>query len=217
LFAVDGAGGFHATSTSLGRAIQEQGLPLAVEVLEWSHGRGRVLADQMDCEHSVAEGRHLAMTIAEYRRTFPGREVYLVGHSAGCEVVLAAAEALPPETVNRIILLAPSVSADHDLRPALRTSRTGIDVFYSERDVGYLGLGVALVGTADRQPGPAAGRVGFLPHAANAQDLTLFAKLRQHPWHACVAWSGNRGGHYGTYEREFLKAYVLPLLAVPNT
>ena len=68
-----------------------------------------------------------------YRQAYPGRKVYLVGHSAGCAVVLAAAERLPTDSVDRLILLAPSVCVTYDLRPALRTVRCGIDVFYSDR------------------------------------------------------------------------------------
>ena len=214
--AVDGAGGWHATSDALRQVLRTQGVPLAVEVPEWSHGLGRIVADEIDCAHVRAEGQRLALTVAAYRQACPGGSLYLVGHSAGAAVVLAAADVLPPDSVSRIILLAPAVSAAYDLRPALRASRGGVDVFYSQRDVAYLGVGVALLGTADGQGGPAAGRVGFRPRAECPDDLALFARLRQHPWHPCVAWTGNRGGHYGSYEQEFLKAYVVPLLTVPG-
>ena len=212
VFAVDGAGGFHATSASLRRALREQGAPLAVEEVDWSHGFGRVLADQIDQCHLQQEGRRLAVRVAAYRQLCPAGEVYLVGHSAGCAVALTAVECLAPGAVDRLVLLSPSVSAGYDLRPALRTCRRGVDVFYSTRDVGYLGLGVGIVGTADRQWTAPAGRVGFEPQAAAPEDMLLLAKLRQHPWHPCVAWSGNEGGHYGGYQITYLKAYVLPLL-----
>ena len=44
------------------------------------------------------------------------------------------------------------------------------------------------------------------------EDAALYSKLRQHPWNSGLAWTGNRGGHYGSYEPGFLQAFVLPLL-----
>jgi len=212
VFVADGAGGFLEASDSLRRALAEEGRPLCVETFYWSHGTGRILADQIDAGHARQEGQQLACQIAAYRQRAPQSEIYLVGHSAGTGVALAAAEGLPPGSVDRIVLLAPAVSREYDLRPALRTARGGIDVFVSQRDVGYLGLATAVLGTADRTWSSAAGRVGFRPQVVCPEDFSLFAKLRQHPWNPCVEWTGNHGGHYGTYEPRFLHAYVLPLL-----
>ena len=135
-----------------------------------------------------------------------------MGHSAGCAVVLAAAEALPPGGVDRIVLLAPSVCTAYDLRPALRSARCGIDVFHSSQDRLVLGLGMRLVGTAEHACRTAAGQCGFTPVLAGPADATLYGKLRQHPWRRSVEWTGNHGGHYGAYQPDFLRAAVLPLL-----
>lgn len=212
VFVLDGAGGFQATSNALRTALQEEGVPLWVEAVDWSHGFGRVLADQIDQDHTRCAGQHLACRIAAYRQQYPGAEIHLMGHSAGTAVVLAAAEALPPDTLNHVVLLAPAVSAHYDLRPTLRSARNGIDVFFSGRDRGFLGLWTSLIGTADRRWQPAAGRVGFQPQGVNPEDFVLFSRLRQHPWHPCLSWTGNQGGHYGSYKDGFLHAYVVPLL-----
>src|SRR5205807_2637254 len=144
-------------------------------------------------------------------------------------VVLAAAEALPPDSVDRIVLLAPAVSSAYDLRPALACARGGVDVFYSARDWAFLGLGVELLGTADGCPGDAAGRVGFCPAAAGRPgaaaggagccaaaagpaDAALDARLRPPPWDPGRAWTGSRGGHSGCYQPVFPRPNVLPLL-----
>jgi pimeloyl-ACP methyl ester carboxylesterase len=212
VFSADGAGGWEATSEALQSAVEEAGLSLYVEPVEWSHGFGRVFSDQMDLGHAQCEGQRLAARIATLRQEHPEWDIYLVGHSAGCTVVLSAGANLPPNTVKRIVLLAPSVSADYDLRPALRSSRDGIDVFFSPRDVFYLGVGIALTGTADRRwSSPAAGRTGFRPIVENCQDAPLYSKLRQHGWDPCVEWTGNRGGHYDAYKSAYLRSYVLPL------
>jgi hypothetical protein len=54
--------------------------------------------------------------------------------------------------------------------------------------------------------------VGFRRLIATPGDAALYAKLAQHAWDPAVAWSGNRGGHYGGYQPGYLHAYVLPLL-----
>jgi hypothetical protein len=115
------------------------------------------------------------------------------------------------------VLLAPSVSCDYDLRPALRAARLGVDAFTSRRDVVQLGLGTGAVGTADRRWVPAAGRVGFRPAVYDPGDDALYAKYREHPWDPAVSWTGHRGGHFGTGWPEFARAYVLPLLSRPVT
>ncbi len=183
----------------------------------WSPSTGRtVLAAFWQIKWTLitraAEGQRLAARIIALRVQRPDYDVYLVGHSAGCTVVLSAAENLPADAVKRIVLLAPSVSADYDLRRALRSSRNGIDVFFSGRDYYYLGIGVALTGTADRRwTSPAAGRTGFRPLVENCYDAALYQKLHQHGWDPCVEWTGNRGGHYDGYKPDYLRSYVLPL------
>jgi pimeloyl-ACP methyl ester carboxylesterase len=213
VFAINGAGNLHATSTALENAVADAGLPLAVVEVEWSHGRGRFVADQTDWRHAQDQGRRLASQIASYRQANPGRAVYLVAHSAGSGVALSAAAAVPPGSLNRVILLAPSVSSDYDLRPALRGTRDGMDVFYSRRDVFSLGLGVALAGSCDGwRRCQAAGRVGFRAEAETPEDAGLYAKLKQYPWQRCQARFGNRGLHSGGHRPRFLHTFVLPLL-----
>jgi pimeloyl-ACP methyl ester carboxylesterase len=216
VFSVDGAGNFLGTSEALRQVVEKECLPLRVEPFVWQHGWGRFLADQTDCSYARCQGQQLAERVAAYRRACPTGAVYLIGHSAGCHVILAALESLPAGTVERVVLLAPSVSAEYDLRPALRGVRCSLEVFCSRRDWFYLGLGTTVVGTADRRWSAASGRVGFRPTIATPEDQALYAKLRQHPWQPCLAWTGHWGGHYGGYQPEYLRAYVLPLLQTPE-
>jgi hypothetical protein len=37
------------------------------------------------------------------------------------------------------------------------------------------------------------------------------SRLHQHPWDQQVAWTGNLGGHRGSLNPTYLRAYVLPL------
>src|SRR5262249_24901425 len=126
VFVVDGVGNFGATSNSLRQAAEEAGQPLHIHTVDWSHGYARIFADHMDRRHALNEGRKLAEQIACYqqpRGDGPPLPVYIVAHSGGSSVALAATELLPPDSVECIVLLAPSVSAEYDLRPALRCAR----------------------------------------------------------------------------------------------
>ena len=212
VFVADGAGGFKVASEKLRETAVADGLPLRVETFDWTHGYWRVLADHIDRDHALREGRDLAARIIALHKSCPRLTISLVGHSAGCLVVLAAAEALPPESVYRIVLLAPAVSAGHDLRPALACARRGIDVFYSKHDILYLGFAVRILGNTDRAWTAAAGRVGFQPELAAPGDEVLFDKLRQYPWAPCLEWTGNEGSHFGAYQPGYLRAAILPLL-----
>lgn len=212
VFVANGSGDYRTTSSGLSQAVAACHAPLRIETFVWSHGYGRMLADHIDhCNH-LEEGRRLAALVALTKQRCPERAVYLVGHSSGSAVVLAAAELLPPGSLERILLLAPAVSNVYDLRPALRTCRQGIDVFTSHRDIGALAIATGIVGTADRRHTFASGRVGFTPILACPGDDMLYAKLRIHPWDHSVAWTGNHGSHYGTLGQGYLRAYILPLL-----
>ncbi len=215
IFIANGSGDFRTVSANLSQVVAETATPLQIETLVWSRGLGRYVTDHVDHGNHLAQGRLLAAHVVAYRRAFSGHRVYLVGHSAGCAVILAAAEALPTDSLDRILLLAPSVCVSYDLRPALRTARRGIDAFHSSEDNLVLGLCMRLIGTAEGGCYSAAGQRGFTPVLACPGDATLYTKLRQHPWDPAVAWSGNDGGHYGSNQAAFLRAYVLPLLTDP--
>ena len=216
VFVADGSGDYRTTSLALGEAVTSTGALLRVETVVWSHGYGKMFEDHVDhCNH-IREGRRLASLVMAVKQECPNRAVYLVGHSSGAAVILAAAEAVPPETVERIVLLAPAVSSEYDLRPALHSCRQTIEVFASRRDVGALAIAIGFVGTADRRRTSAAGRIGFTPVLACPGDEQLYTKLHIHPWSRAVAWTGNRGSHYGTLGQTFMRAYVLPLLLRPR-
>jgi pimeloyl-ACP methyl ester carboxylesterase len=216
VFVANGAGDFQTVSESLGQVLAETSTALQLETFRWSHGYRRYVLDQVDHENHLRQGSRLAAEVSAYRQACGGRRVYLVSHSAGCAVALAAAEQLPPDSVDRIILLAPSVCQNYDLRPALRTARLGIDVFYSNDDRWILGLGMRIFGTTERECRTAAGRYGFTPIVTGPTDSALYGKLRQHPWDPAVQWTGHTGGHFGNNQPEFMRAYVLPLLLYDN-
>jgi pimeloyl-ACP methyl ester carboxylesterase len=215
VFVANGSGDSRSVSANLSQVVTETATPLQVETVPWRHGRWRYLADHLDHGNQQTAGRYLAAQVVAYSQAYPGRRICLVGHSTGCAVVLAAAERLPVDGVDRVILLAPSVCVSYDLRPALRSARAGLDVFHSSEDIAILGLGMFVIGTAEGGCRSAAGLRGFNLVIASAADAALYEKLHQNPWSPDVAWSGHYGGHYGSNQPGFLRAYVLPLLRNP--
>jgi pimeloyl-ACP methyl ester carboxylesterase len=210
VFVANGAGDSRTASQNLSAIVPE--LSLHVVTFAWSRYYKRVVADQVDHDNHLAQGRRLADEVTAYRLTHPFCRIYLLGQSAGGAVVLNAAQFLPPSSIDRMILLSPSVCSSYDLRPALQTCREGIDLFYSRKDCLVLGVGMRIFGTTERDCRVAAGRVGFKAIVCSPTDAVLYDRLRQHPWDRSVAWTGHHGGHHGNLEPRFLRAYVLPLL-----
>jgi hypothetical protein len=212
IIVANGAGDFRCCTPAVQKAVAEAGLPLTVETVCWSHGHYRIVADQNDRAHVRAQGQLLAARLIELRRTCPQNAIFLMGHCAGNSVVIAAAEEVPPGTVDRMICLAPSVANDYDLRPALRGCRDGIDAYYSKDDCWLLGLGLHCTSLLWGKYYQAAGRHGFEPVIADSEDALLYSKLRQYPWQSSLACTGHYGGHFGSYQPGFLCAFVCPLL-----
>lgn len=214
LFVADGAGNYQNASRALRRASQEAGFPLQIVTFEWSHGYLRSVADLVDYPYAKEQGRRLAEEVMAYRRDHPGMPVHLAGHSAGATVVMAALECLPPDTVDRAVLISPSLSACYDVRPGLRAIKQGLHNFHSHRDWVYCGIFTRVLGNSDRNHRPCSGRVGFQAMAMPGDEY-LLAKLVQRPWTRADVETGNRGGHFGNYEAAFLQTRVLPLFLTP--
>lgn len=208
VWVLDGAGDLKGCSGALA-AVNP---PVELYAFPWSHGYRRLYADQTDAGHAREQGVRLAQAILERKSREPGRRVVVIGHSAGCAVALAAGDLLPMNSVDRIVLLAPSVSTDYDIRPTLWASKEGVDVFCSRKDWVALGFVVRVVGTTDRSGGSAAGRWGFQPRGSKALVEAEAAKLRQFFWTEDVAWTGHTGGHHGVHAPEFVRNFLLPLL-----
>src|SRR5262245_44547608 len=96
----DGAGG----RATCGRALAEVAEPYALHVrsFPWAHWYGPGLADVTDVAHARRQGELLADEVRALIAERPRRPVSLVGYSAGCAVVLAAAERLPPDSLDRV-------------------------------------------------------------------------------------------------------------------
>jgi hypothetical protein len=212
VFAVDGAGLAVRLSESLSDVFDEAGVRFRLCTIPWAEGGPH--KDYLNVRGRTIAAACLAEKIKVRRATCPDAPIFLIGFGAGAHVVLAATECLPPNIVDRIILLAPAVCANYDLRPALRASRCGVISFHNTEDL-------ALGFTADQHGISAdgqrctriAGQRGFCLPARELPGAELYCKLRQVRWREEMDNIGHYGGHYGWLRPKFLHAAILPLFS----
>lgn len=213
IFVVGGVGGLDLLGATCNWVLPKVGVTHEIRNFDWQHGKGHVLLDLQDTRHFLAKARELADLIEQARQGRPDRPVYLIAHSAGAGLVLAAAEMLPEKSVSRIILLSAAVAPRYDLRPALRATRMGIVSFHSKHDTLVLGWGTKKFGTVDRFYGPSAGLTSFVvPADLEHQDVELYSRLIQLAWRPSLIMEGHTGGHHGTVMPWFISKEVVPWL-----
>jgi hypothetical protein len=213
VFVAEGIGGLDFIARAAQSSLIHAGLPHEVRIFTWTHGEGHFLKDLQDTVHLLHKADELAAEVLRVKERDPRRPVYLVGKSGGAGLVLAAAERLPPCTLERIVLLSAAVSPTYDLRQALRATRTEIVSFYSGYDQLVLGLGTREFGTIDRVYGPSAGLNGFrIPTNLTPEDQALYERLIQIPWRPAMIREGNLGTHTGTSMPAFIGKEVAPWL-----
>jgi pimeloyl-ACP methyl ester carboxylesterase len=207
---VPGAGGDGPWYSSFKRSIAADGKPVTV-------GWGAplplfVLNFNSRLIHSNAELK-LARRLENLRESNPSSKLILIGHSAGCGVALGALpRASPSLRVDRVILLAPSVSPGYDLTAAATRVSDRIHVFHSRRDWLHLAWRTQVFGTYDNVKSKAAGNVGF---NLAGLDARLRQCVVQHAYQPEWAALGNNGDHTGLLSRAFAERVLAPLLVSP--
>lgn len=178
-----------------------------VEMFHWGAPKLLFIANFRDKQiHDRAEQR-----LAERIDALPAsvERVQIVAHSAGCGVALGAT-AQAKRRIDRLILIAPSVSPTYDLRPAMSRLDGPVHVFYSKDDVLLLKWRTSTFGTYDRVKTPAAGHVSFTPDALPLPDR---ARLIQHAYDdLSPTTQPTRGGHFACLAQPLFRAAILPLL-----
>lgn len=158
--------------------------------------------------HDDAEQK-LANILKSHAEKFDQEQIVLLGHSAGCGVILGAMRKLPHDArVDQIILVAPSVSPQYDISAALQKSGS-VDAFVSSRDTTFLSWRTSNFGSYDNIKTRAAGNAGFLIDRYSPAELTRF---RQHPYDPAWNSLGNDGGHFGGVSRRFVASNIALLL-----
>jgi pimeloyl-ACP methyl ester carboxylesterase len=216
----DGVGGLDLCGTGLRYVLGAEQIPYSVNLFPWGHGFGRWYADLTDVANRDIQANLVAEAVRAFQAAQPGAPVFLVAKSGGSGVVIHALELLDPESVERVVLLAPALSPGYDLTRALRSVRRDLVVFWSPLDVLVLGAGTRLLGTIDRVRTVGAGMVGFAAPSLDDSDrerMRQYVKLRQIRWRLGMAATGYFGGHLGPDSPAFLRRYVVPLLRLDAT
>jgi len=196
--------------------LGQAGVPYALEIYDWTSGVTiGFLAHLMDYKHNRQEARRIAWRLVTYRHNFPGRPIWLVGQSGGGGVLVLALEELPKGfQVDGAVLLAPALSQEYNLGPALRHCRGPMYHYYSPNDAFFLGMGTELFGTIDRKYESAAGRRGFQKSLRlSAGDAALYnTRLHQ----VDCSTPGNSPGHVGLHltssSPRFIAKVVAPII-----
>ncbi len=217
VFVVGGVGGVDPLLSWAQVALPLAGVPHEIRVFEWTHGKFRYLRDLQDTRYLKEKAAELAALVLAVKEEDPARPVFLMGHSAGAALVLEAAADLPPDALDRLILLSAAVSPGYDLRPALRATRGEIVSFNSPLDRFMLSFGTSFFGTTDRYYENAAGLEGFkTPDDLDEEGRRLYDRLVQSAWSADMFFE--RGcWHNSTCKPLFLGRQVTPWLTRPLT
>lgn len=204
-----GAGVIVRWGPSARQGMVNGGFKGVMEAYRWQTGGGFAVDHMSSVEYKRNVARGLAEKVIKHRRTYPSDPVYLAGLSAGCAVVLYALEELPPDiSVDQVILLSSSVSADFDLAPALSRVRGRIYAFTSSRDA-VLGDLAARFGTADgKHVGTEiSGLKGFRSLGGAYGD-----KVQNIAWRPEFSQFGHHGGHTDVVATPFIARFVAPLV-----
>ncbi len=200
---IDGAGPWY---NSLIGGLKEGGDD--VELVSWGTPLMFFANLMFPAIHGPAE-RNLAERIRRERAEHPDGRIILVGHSAGCGVILQALARLETGLqVETVVLLAPAVSEKYDLAPAISHTRGTVHVFYSSHD--QMLPSTCVTGTYDHVFSNSGGLNGF----ALTERLPAMARehLDQHPYDPAWKKLGCEGGHFGWRSKPFVEQVLVPLV-----
>lgn len=216
-----GSWGEEAVDNGIVSGLTEAGIDAALEVYAWPlgdfpSGALWVPYNLRATSRNREQARAVVAKILRYQREYPGRPVHLIGYSGGGGIAVWALEELPAGTkVASAILLAPTLSFNYKLGPALNHTDRGIQNFYSPYDVPILMTACSIIGTTDGRHRFPGGAVGFHPSwwASLAERKSHAAQVHQHPYSfTTMLMQGHPGGHYGWLRQSFVATHVAPLI-----
>ncbi len=194
-------------ATNLASGLLAGGYPGGLDIFDWNAGWPLVCwyRNLTDRTHHESQSARLAARIHAHAASYPGSPLSLIAHSSGCWVVLRALAKLTDNmTIDRTILLAPSVSPGFHLGPAATRCRRGLWSVGGPGDYFFLGMGTAVLGTSDRVRTPSAGWIGW-----HHFDIPGFRELR---WHPDWIRHGYLGNHTSCTAVHFAERVLAPAL-----
>ena len=200
-----GIEGHSLLNRGIAAGLVDAGLPYGVEIYDWTEGPLWAVYNLRSRKLHARQAAIIRDKILSYRRQYPGRPVYLVGHSGGGALSLLTAESLPEGSgVTGIVLIVPAISPRYPLHAALAKVDRGIWNYRSYGDCVYLGALTTLFGTVDGRHVPAAGAVGF--------SKPLDPRVHEIPFEISMLRDWNTGGHLTCTNRTFVRKWIAPIL-----
>jgi pimeloyl-ACP methyl ester carboxylesterase len=201
---------------SIAQGLADGGVEAAIEIYDWTTGIILLFLYHLrGWRRNVKQAERLARRIVEYRKSYPGRPIYLIGHSGGGALSVLTLERLPPgATITGAVLLNAALSPRYDLTAALPHVETMIWNFRSIFDLFFVGIGTVLAGTVDGRHTCCAGMIGFrVPADLDGGRRELYAqRVRDVPFRAAMMADFHFGGHMGPSNRVFVARNLAPLI-----
>jgi pimeloyl-ACP methyl ester carboxylesterase len=185
--------------------LNDAGIPYAIEIYDWTDGPLWAIYNLRSRKLHARQAAALREKILGYRQNYPGRPIYLVGHSGGGALSLLTAEGLPEGVaLTGIFMIVPAISPKYSLDRAAAHVERGIWNYRSYGDCVYLGALTTLFGTVDGKHVLAAGAVGF--------KKPCDPRLTEIPFQLPMLRDWNTGGHLTCTNRTFVRKWIAPIL-----
>jgi len=213
---VEGASGLNK---DIRHGLAKAGIAQAMPIRDW--GRpipllGLVI-NQVDFLGNRLAAQSIADSIMDYQDEYPGRPVYILGHSGGGGVAIFVTEDLDEDhRIEGVIVLSGSISSAYNLEKALSRTRRGIVNFYNRNDSALLAVATTVLGNVDGIHGPSAGLIGF----DEPKDKDTDEKKREYTKLYQVEMTSDmllRGGsHTAVTDPGFVSLHVAPWIYSPS-
>ncbi|MBU0639614.1 MAG: hypothetical protein KKB50_12170 [Planctomycetes bacterium] len=200
-FYCPGAGNIDFGDAGVREGLERAGYRGQVATLMWTVSFNPAI-DQALRFNARLGGTRLARAIEQFIDQYPGREVSLIGLSAGSGVAIWALEDLKPGyEVNNIVLLGSSLWHEYDVSKALRRVKGRIYNYYSPNDPVLAGP-MKIFGTIDGVFGKdGAGAVGLHAPGGSARVVNVC-------WRPEYKRYGYYGGHTDSTSPAFVQAEI---------
>ncbi|MDB2685979.1 alpha/beta fold hydrolase [Mariniblastus sp.] len=195
--------------------IRNSSYPGEVEIYDWTHGPLLFGWNMFDSR----QVKQISSRITNYQERYPGRPVYLIGHSGGCKIAVQTLESMPTgRRIEKAVLLAPGMSSHYDLRQAMSHTRSGISAFSSALDVPISVPLTGFRGLADGELRLPAAAFGFHPpKGLSTEEARRYEQLLdQRRYSGQMLGTGHLGGHFGWTSPSFIAEHVVPQILSPS-
>ena len=179
VYILPGIQGVDSHYFNIRQGLRGAGLNCAIKIHPWGSqipGIGMAI-NQTNTMADEEWGETIAREIAEYQEAYPGRRVYVIGHSGGGGVAVFVAESLATipgaKPIDGVVMLEASLSSDYDVSTALTMLDDGIVNFHNPQDTALLGEGTAMFGNVDGGHGDSAGLKGLYTKSPKVFNVTV--------------------------------------------